>query len=84
MQDKGGRPRLPPRVWFVPKVTTDQMREKTENPEFGYEIACAQLCGLGCRMRGYMTIHTQEAYQAWMDEQQAVLAEEPEADQFWQ
>ena len=73
-------------VWFVPKVTTDEMREKTGNPEFGYEIACAQLCGLGhYRMKGYMTIHTQEAFQAWMDEQQALLAEEPdEEDAFWQ
>ena len=72
-------------VWFVPKVTTDQMREKTGNPEFGYEISCAQLCGLGhYRMRGYLTIHTQEGYQAWMDEQQALLAEEPAADDFWQ
>ena len=72
-------------VWFVPTVTTDEMREKTGNPEFGYEIACAQLCGLGhYRMRGYMTIHTQEDFQAWMDEQQALLAEEPAADDFWQ
>jgi len=72
-------------VWFVPKVTTDQMREKTGNPEFGYEISCAQLCGLGhYRMRGYLTVHTAEGYQAWMDEQQALLAEEPAADDFWQ
>jgi cytochrome c oxidase subunit 2 len=45
-----------------------------------YEIACAQLCGLGhYRMRGYMTIHTPEAYQAWMDEKQAELNPAPES-----
>jgi cytochrome c oxidase subunit 2 len=73
-------------VWFVPKVTTDEMRERTGNPDFGYEIACAQLCGLGhYRMRGYLTVQTAEDYQAWMDEQQAELAEEPgETDDFWQ
>jgi len=69
-------------VWFVPTVTTDEMREKTGNPEFGFEITCAQLCGLGhYRMRGFLTIHTQEDYQAWMDEQQALLAES--GDDFW-
>lgn len=70
-------------VWFVPTVTTDEMRERTGNPEFGYEISCAQLCGLGhYRMRGFLTVHTQEGYQAWMDEQQAQLI--GSEDDFWQ
>ena len=39
-------------------------------PEFVYEIACAQLCGLGhYRMRGFVTIDTPEDFQKWMDEQ---------------
>jgi len=63
-------------VWFVPTVTTEEMRTRTGNPNFGYEISCAQLCGLGhYRMRGYLTIHTPEAFQQWMDEQQAQLSE---------
>ena len=69
-------------VWFVPKVTTAEMRERTGNPEFGYEITCAQLCGLGhYRMRGYLTIETSGDFQQWMDEQQAALAESE--DSFW-
>jgi cytochrome c oxidase subunit 2 len=45
-----------------------------------YEIACAQLCGLGhYRMRGYMTIHTPEAFQQWLDEKQAELNPAPES-----
>ena len=61
-------------VWWVPNVTTAAMREKTGNPEFQYEIACAQLCGLGhYRMRGFVTIHTAEEYQAWFDAEQAKL-----------
>ena len=44
-------------VWFVPTVTTDEMRERTGNPNFGYEISCAQLCGLGhYRMRGQVHV----------------------------
>ena len=70
-------------VWFVPKVTTDEMRARTGNPEFGYEISCAQLCGLGhYRMRGFVTIHSPEAFQAWLDEQEAQLAESSE-DAIW-
>ena len=34
-------------IWFVPTVTTAEMRTRTGNPEFQYQIACAQLCGLG-------------------------------------
>jgi cytochrome c oxidase subunit 2 len=70
-------------VWFVPKVTTDAMRARTGNPEYNYEISCAQLCGLGhYRMRGYVTIHGADAFRTWMDEQQAQLAESAE-DSVW-
>ena len=34
-------------IWFVPNVTTAEMRRRTGNAEFQYEIGCAQLCGLG-------------------------------------
>ncbi len=70
-------------VWFVPKVTTDEMRQRTGNLDFNYEISCAQLCGLGhYRMRGYVTIQTPEEYQKWMDEQEAQVSEAPE-DSVW-
>jgi cytochrome c oxidase subunit 2 len=54
---------------FVPTVTTAEMRTRTGNPEFQYEIACAQLCGLGhYRMRGFVTVQTPEEFQKWLDE----------------
>jgi cytochrome c oxidase subunit 2 len=57
-------------TWFTPTITTDDMRKQLGEPEFVYEIACAQLCGLGhYSMRGYVTIDTPEQYQAWLDEQ---------------
>jgi len=62
-------------VWWVPTVTTAEMRQKTGKPEFVYEIACAQLCGLGhARMRGFVTIQSPEEFQKWMDEQVAASA----------
>jgi cytochrome c oxidase subunit 2 len=71
-------------VWFVPKVTTDEMRKRTGNPDFHYEISCAQLCGLGhYRMRGYLSVDTPEQFQKWMDEQEAQLPQSGE-ESFWQ
>ena len=55
-------------IWFVPTVTTADMRAQTGNAEFQYEIACAQLCGLGhARMRGFVTVQTAEEFQTWLD-----------------
>jgi cytochrome c oxidase subunit 2 len=55
-------------IWFVPNVTTAEMRARTGNPEFQYEIACAQLCGLGhAKMRGFVTVQTADEFQKWMD-----------------
>jgi cytochrome c oxidase subunit 2 len=57
-------------IWFVPNVTTADMRARTGNAEFQYEIACAQLCGLGhARMRGFVTVLPAEEFQTWLDEQ---------------
>ena len=55
-------------VWFIPTVTSDDMKKRIGDEKWSYEISCAQLCGLGhYRMRGYVTIDTPEQYQAWMD-----------------
>ncbi|MBA3887891.1 MAG: hypothetical protein H0X67_19520 [Acidobacteria bacterium] len=71
-------------IWFVPTVTTAEMRERTGNPEFQYEIACAQLCGLGhYRMRGFVTVLSDEEFQKWMDEEQAKLKEQGDVDAIW-
>jgi cytochrome c oxidase subunit 2 len=57
-------------IWFVPNTTTAEMRAKKGDPEFMYEIACAQLCGLGhARMRGFVTVQTAEEFQKWLDDQ---------------
>src|SRR5437764_13611251 len=57
-------------VWFIPTVTTDEMRQRLGKPDFEYEIACSQLCGLGhFRMRGFVTVQTQADFTKWFDEQ---------------
>ena len=63
-------------IWFIPNVTTAEMRQRTGNPQFQYEIACAQLCGLGhYRMRGFVTVLSTEEFQKWMDDEQGKLKE---------
>ena len=65
-------------VWFIPNVTTAEMRAKTGKPDFDYEIACSQLCGLGhFRMRGFVTIQSDADFKKWMDEQAAALKTNP-------
>jgi cytochrome c oxidase subunit 2 len=72
-------------TWFTPTVTTAEMRGRTGNPEFQYEIACAQLCGLGhYRMRGYVTILSQPEFDSWMAAEEAKLSEAGEEGGFWE
>jgi cytochrome c oxidase subunit 2 len=68
-------------IWFVPTITTAEMRTQTGNSAFQYEIACAQLCGLGhARMRGFVTVQSAEEFQKWMDDtvaEQAAAESDP-------
>ena len=61
-------------IWFVPNVTTAEMRTRTGNAGVQYEIACAQLCGLGhARMRGFVTVQTADEFQKWMADEEEKL-----------
>ena len=67
-------------IWFVPNVTTAEMRTRTGKADFQYEIACAQLCGLGhFRMRGYVTVVPPEEFQKWLDDK---IKEQSSTDPF--
>lgn len=61
-------------VWFVPTVTTDEMRQRLGKADFDYEITCSQLCGLGhFRMRGFVTIQSAADFQKWIADQEKEL-----------
>ena len=69
-------------IYFIADVTTAEMRTRTGNPNFQYEIACAQLCGLGhYRMRGFVTVLPQEEFQKWLDEE--VVKVKEVGDSIW-
>ncbi len=63
-------PGIPTTLWFTPKFTTAEMKKKTNNPDFVYEISCDQMCGEGhYSMRGVIVVETQEEYDAWLAKQ---------------
>ncbi len=63
-------PGIPTTMWFTPKYTTKEMREKTNNPNFAYEISCDQMCGNGhYSMKGIIEVVEQEEYDLWMAKQ---------------
>ena len=65
-------PGIPTTQWFTPKITTADMKKKTGNPEFNFEIACDQLCGSShYAMRGVIIVETMEEYKKWLAEQKS-------------
>lgn len=59
-------PGIPTTMWFTPKFTTRQMREKY-GPDFNYEISCDQMCGKGhFGMRGTIIVESQGEFNAWI------------------
>lgn len=63
-------PGIPTTQWFTPKITTADMKKKTGNPDFTYEIACDQLCGSShYAMRGVIIVETMEEFKKWLAEQ---------------
>ena len=74
-------------VHFQATMTSEEFLETTVGTARegrGLEVTCAQLCGLGhYRMRGFFTVHDDEGYQAWLDEQAEYLEEETGDDDDW-
>lgn len=60
-------PGIPTTQWFTPKYTTEEMKVRTGNPNFVYEISCDQMCGQGhFSMRGVIIVDTEEDYKKWL------------------
>lgn len=75
-------PGTPTTMWFTPRFTTLQMKEKTGNPDFVYEISCDQMCGKGhWSMRGEIIVESQEEFDAWFaGKKPQYLVANPEKD----
>jgi len=71
-------------VWFEATMTTEEFLKTTigtGREGKGFEIACAQLCGLGhYRMKGFLTVHNDEGYSTWLQKELEYLEEEEDDD----
>ena len=71
-------------VWFEATMTSEEFLKTTigtKREGRGFEIACAQLCGLGhSKMRGYLNVYDAEGYTAWQVSEQEYLLEQEDDD----
>jgi cytochrome c oxidase subunit 2 len=59
-------------TWFTPTKTGQ------------WEIACAQLCGIGhYRMKAFITVHTEKEYEEWLAKQPTAGGSSDSGDSFW-
>ena len=63
-------PGMPTHFKFTATKTTEEMRAELNNPDFNYEIACAEVCGRGhFSMKMIVVVEEQEAFEKWKAEQ---------------
>ena len=64
-------PGMPTTMWFTPKHTTREMKEKY-GEDFVYEISCDQMCGPGhYSMRGTIIVESVAENKLWLAKQQS-------------
>lgn len=63
-------PGMPTYFQFTPKYTTDEMREKINNPAFNYTLLCAKICGAGhYNMQYRVKVVSEKEFQEWIAKQ---------------
>ena len=55
---------------FTPTITTEEMRQKTGNPDFNYILLCNKICGAAhYNMQMNIIVESKEDYEKWLAEQ---------------
>jgi cytochrome c oxidase subunit 2 len=68
-------PGIPTTLWFTPLYTTEQMKVRSGDPNFVYEISCDQMCGKGhFSMRGVIIVDNEADYEKWLSSQKSEYA----------
>ncbi len=64
---------------FTPTTTTAEMREELKDPDFNYEIACAELCGrMHFAMKLILVVDEPEEFEEWYSKQKSWKTTHPE------
>ncbi|MGK7396933.1 MAG: cytochrome c oxidase subunit II [Candidatus Cyclobacteriaceae bacterium M3_2C_046] len=72
-------PGMPTQFHFIATETTNEMRQKLNNPDFNFEMACAELCGAGhFAMKKLVIVLEKEEYDHWYEQQTPWLTRHPE------
>jgi cytochrome c oxidase subunit II len=69
-------PGLPTFFKFIPTVTTADMRNRLDNPNFNYLLYCNKICGGGhYNMQRVVLVVTESEYQDWISHQKPYLSD---------
>ena len=61
---------------FTPKITTAEMREKTNDPKFSYKLYCAKICGGShYNMKFAVRVVSTKEYASWLKEQKPIVTD---------
>ncbi len=76
-------PGVPTRFKMIPTITTAEMREKLDDPDFDYLLLCNKICGVShYNMKIPVIVETMAEYEAWLATQPTFVAsEEPAAEE---
>jgi cytochrome c oxidase subunit 2 len=70
-------PGLPTFFKFTPTITTNEMRNKLDDPKFEYLILCNKICGGGhYNMQKVVRVVTEAEYQDWIARQKPYLSDQ--------
>lgn len=68
------QPGMDTRIRFTPLYTTSEYRKMIDKPDFNYELACNQLCGVShYNMRRVIVIDNTNDYQDWKSKQKTAM-----------
>ena len=63
-------PGMPTYFQFTPSITTAEMREKTNIPNYDYVLLCAKICGSGhYNMQAKLKVVSDKEYKDWLTKQ---------------
>ena len=72
-------PGMPTQFKFVPTLTTAEAREKYDNPDFQFELACTEVCGRShYAMKKILVVDELEEFEKWYQEQKSWASKNPD------